>query len=224
MNQINQYLLQISVLPRNSINCYIADGILFDSGIQCGYKKIRKAFDKNPIHTHVLTHAHADHQGCSARICSELNVPLLCHKEEVQKAETGFVVADYPSPSGMIAKLQQKYWAGAGYPVTQILQNGDVIGDFEVIETPGHTAGHLSFYRERDGTLIIGDALCNMNLLTTVVGLQLPPSLFTSNQNQNIQSLQKLNTLHPKIICFGHGPVLMNRKNEFEKFIDSLKS
>jgi glyoxylase-like metal-dependent hydrolase (beta-lactamase superfamily II) len=222
MKKINPQLYQISVLPRLSINCFIADEILFDAGIKCSYHNIKKAIHEKPITKHVLTHAHADHQGSSAQICKEFNIPLFCHKEEVHRTESGLAVSDYPAPTGIIARFQQKYWAGEGHPVTDTLKEGDLVGNFIVIETPGHSAGHLSFFREDDGTLIIGDALCNMNLLTTIPGLQLPPYLFTSDQNQNIQSLKKLYDLHPKVICFGHGPVLLNTKRQFEKFIEEL--
>jgi glyoxylase-like metal-dependent hydrolase (beta-lactamase superfamily II) len=171
MKKINPQLYQISVLPRHSINCFIADGILFDAGIKCSYHNIKKAIHENPITKHVLTYTHADHQGCSVQICKEFNIPLFCHKEEVQRTENGLAVSDYPAPTGIIARFQQKYWAGEGHPVTDTLKEGDLVGNFIVIETPGHSSGHLSFFREDDGTLIIGDALCNMNLLTTIPGL-----------------------------------------------------
>ncbi|MDR2221462.1 MAG: MBL fold metallo-hydrolase, partial [Flavobacteriaceae bacterium] len=53
----------------------------------------------------------------------------------------------------------------------------------------------------------------------TISGLHLPPNIFTSDQQKNIQSLQKLANLHPRIICFGHGSIMENRNQEFEKFV-----
>ncbi|MNI10215.1 putative metallo-hydrolase YflN [compost metagenome] len=99
-----------------------------------------------------------------------------------------------------------------------IVEN-DKIGNFQVIETPGHSAGHISLFRERDGVLIIGDVATNMNLLTTATGLRLPPNLFTTDQQRNIKSLQKLAKLNPSIICFGHGPVMRNIDRKFEQFV-----
>ncbi|WP_368506462.1 MBL fold metallo-hydrolase [Tenacibaculum sp. 1_MG-2023] len=93
---------------------------------------------------------------------------------------------------------------------------------FRVLETPGHADGHLSFFREKDGVLIIGDVATNMNLLTTFTGLHLRPSMFTTNQDVNINSLKKLKALHPQIICFGHGSVLVNKNKKFETFVDKL--
>ncbi|MBP1164114.1 glyoxylase-like metal-dependent hydrolase (beta-lactamase superfamily II) [Chryseobacterium sp. PvR013] len=219
LRQIAPEVFQISLMPRNSINSYIIEGVLIDSGIRSSYTTIKKALQKIPVYQHVLTHAHADHQGCSDQICAEFGIPLLCHPDEVLRTETGRVTNDYPTPRHWVAKLQQKYWAGQGHKVDQTIVENDKIGNFRVIETPGHSAGHISLFRERDGVLIIGDAATNMNLLTTATGLRLPPNIFTSDQQRNIKSLQKLAELNPAILCFGHGPVMQNRDRKFEEFV-----
>ncbi|MGN7824598.1 MBL fold metallo-hydrolase [Chitinophaga sp. 22536] len=219
LRQIAPEVLQIPLMPRNSINCYIIEGVLVDSGIRSSYTTVRKALRKVPVHQHILTHAHADHQGCSDQICAEFAIPLLCHPDEVFRTETGMVTNDYPTPQHWVAKLQQKYWAGQGHKVDRTIVENDRVGNFRVIETPGHAAGHISLFRERDGVLIIGDAAVNMNLLTTATGLRLPPSIFTTDQQRNIKSLRKLAELNPAIICFGHGPVLRNTDRKFEEFV-----
>lgn len=80
----------------------------------------------------------------------------------------------------------------------------------------------ICLFREKDGVLIVGDVMTNMNLLTTKVGLHEPPNLFTADKETNRKSIIKLASLKPKILCFGHGPVLMNN-GEMEKFIQKLK-
>ncbi|MFC3757027.1 MBL fold metallo-hydrolase [Chryseobacterium tructae] len=219
LRQIAPEVFQISLMPRNSINCYIIEGTLVDSGIRSSYNTVKKAIQKIPIYQHVLTHAHADHQGCSDQICAEFAIPLLCHPDEVFRTETGMATKDYPRPQHWLAKLQQKYWAGQGHQVERTIVEDDMIGNFRVVETPGHSTGHISLFRERDGVLIIGDVATNMNLLTTATGLHLPPNIFTSDQRLNIRSLQKLAQLNPNIICFGHGSVMQNRGRKFEQFV-----
>lgn len=219
LHQIAPEVFQIPLMPRNSINCYIIEGVLVDSGIRSSYTTVKKALQKIPVYQHVLTHAHADHQGCSDLLCAEFAIPLLCHPDEVFRTETGMVTHDYPTPQHWVANLQQKYWAGQGHQVEHTIVENDRIGNFRVIETPGHSAGHISFFRERDGVLIIGDAATNMNLLTTATGLRIPPNIFTSDQRLNIKSLQKLANLNPAIICFGHGPIMRNTDRKFEQFV-----
>ncbi|MDJ1481575.1 MBL fold metallo-hydrolase [Cytophagaceae bacterium YF14B1] len=221
MDEVAKNVYQISLFPRNGINCYVIDDILIDAGIRSSSTKILTAIKNKKITKHVLTHAHADHQGSSSQICSTLQIPLWTSELEKENAESGNVVYEYPNNRHLIAKFQQKYWAGKGHKVSHVLREGDTVGSFTVIDTPGHSRGHISFFREKDKVLITGDTLVNMNLLTTVVGLHQPPNLFTTDQAINRKSIQKLFALQPKILCFGHGPVLVDN-GDFEKFMSTL--
>ncbi|MFH6992135.1 MBL fold metallo-hydrolase [Flavobacterium sp. FlaQc-48] len=218
MKNIAPDVYQIPLFPRNAINCYVVEDILIDAGIRSSGNIILNSIQNKTITKHVLTHAHADHQGSSKTICDTLQIPLWCSALEKETAENGNVIFGYPNPNHLISKFQKKCWAGKGHPVSHTLKEGDHIAGFTVIETPGHSHGHLSFFREKDGTLIVGDVMTNMNLLTTSVGLHEPPQLFTTNQELNRKSIKKLALLKPKILCFGHGPVLFNN-GELEKFI-----
>lgn len=221
MIEIANNVFHIPLMPRNSINCYVIDDILIDAGIRSSANKILKAIRHKKINAHALTHAHADHQGSSRMVCEQLNIPLWTSEIEKTNAESGKVIYEYPNARHVIARFQQRFWAGKGYQVSKTFKEGERVGSFTVIDTPGHSNGHVSFFREEDRVLIAGDALVNMNLLTTVVGLNLPPNLFTTDKAQAIKSLHKIQALEPKIICFGHGPVLYNQ-GELEKLIKKL--
>nr|WP_317039081.1 MBL fold metallo-hydrolase [Flavobacterium sp. Root935] len=171
MKNIAKDVYQIPLFPRNAINCYLIEDVLIDAGIRTSANKIIKALKDKSVTKHVLTHAHADHQGSSKVICETLNIPLLCSEPEKAFAENGNVITEYPNPNHIISKFQKNFWAGKGHPVSGTLKEGDQIGGFTVIETPGHSRGHLSFFREKDGILIVGDVMTNMNLLTTKTGL-----------------------------------------------------
>lgn len=221
MKEIAKNVYQIALFPRSGINCYVIDDILVDAGIRSSANKILNAIKHSDITKHVLTHAHADHQGASSIVCTKLNIPLLTSVIEKEHAESGKVIYDYPNNRHWIAKFQQRYWAGSGHKVSHLLREGDEVGSFTVIETPGHSKGHISLFREKDGVLIVGDTLVNMNLLTTISGLHEPPGLFTTDRIENKRSINKLFNLKPKTLCFGHGPVLYD-KGEFEQFMTKL--
>jgi glyoxylase-like metal-dependent hydrolase (beta-lactamase superfamily II) len=221
MHKIADDVFHIPLMPRNLINCYVIGGVLIDAGIQGSGRKILKSIEGHNVTKHALTHAHADHQGASKKICKKLNIPLLTSQIEQSNAETGFATRNYPNPNALIPRLQQKLWAGPGHKVDQILHEGDMIGGFEVIDTPGHAPGHISFFRRRDGVLIAGDTMINMSFLTTLAGLRLPPAAFTTDREQNIASIKKLHALKPRIICFGHGPVLRDMQ-KFDDFVGKL--
>ncbi|CAA9198551.1 putative metallo-hydrolase YflN [Flavobacterium bizetiae] len=221
MKNIAKDVYQIPLFPRNAINCYVIEDTLIDAGIRSSDRIILKALKDKSITKHALTHAHADHQGSSKVICETLNIPLLCSEPEKEFAENGNVITEYPNPNHIISKFQKNFWAGKGHFVSEILKEGDQIGGFTVIETPGHSSGHLSFFREKDGILIVGDVMTNMNLLTTMAGLNEPPNLFTADKETNRKSILKLVSLKPKILCFGHGPVLFDN-GDLEKFVQKL--
>lgn len=222
MNKIATKTFQIPLMPRNAINMYLADGYVFDAGIKKNKNRIIKALNGYELKAHVLTHAHPDHNGASKAICEYFNIPLWCGEKDKDRAESGFVTEEYPNNQHWLAKLQNKYWAGAGYKVSKTLKEGDKVGSFTVIETPGHSSGHLSFFSENDGVLIVGDVLTNMNLLTTRTGLHLPPNIFTVDPELNLKSVKKLIDLNPRIWCFGHGPILLNTDNQVEKFYNKM--
>jgi glyoxylase-like metal-dependent hydrolase (beta-lactamase superfamily II) len=199
---------QLALAPRQAINAYLIGSVLVDAGIRASAPGMLKALAGRPLSAHVLTHAHPDHQGASAAVCAARGVPLWCGAADREAAESGAVTRGYPNPSGPVAWLQQRFWAGPGWPVARTLQEGDAVEDFVVLETPGHAPGHLALWRERDGVLIAGDVLVNMNLLTTARGLHEPAAVFTRDRERNRRSIQRLAALRPRVICFGHGPAL----------------
>ncbi len=97
------------------------------------------------------------------------------------------------------------------------------MGSFRVIETPGHTAGHVSFWRESDRVLILGDVVANMNIYTGRVTLREPERFFSLDPAQNRKSARRLIELEPKLIGFGHGPPLRDT-SAFINFVKSLPS
>jgi glyoxylase-like metal-dependent hydrolase (beta-lactamase superfamily II) len=101
------------------------------------------------------------------------------------------------------------------------LEEGDEVGGFSVVEAPGHTPGHLAYWRETDRILILGDVLFNRNPLTLRRGLREPFRVFTHNPGTNRESARKLAGLEPEIVCFGHGAHL-TEGSRFKKFVESL--
>src|SRR5581483_10071264 len=83
--------------------------------------------------------------------------------------------------------------------------------EWECHPTPGHTPGHVSFYRPSDGVLIAGDALTTMDLdsfigtVTKMRKLCRPPVPATTDWQQARESVQLLASLRPRVIAAGHG-------------------
>ncbi|HYY74297.1 MAG TPA: MBL fold metallo-hydrolase, partial [Solirubrobacterales bacterium] len=114
-----------------------------------------------------------------------------------------------------------RVFTGPGHPVDRTLHEEDEVAGFKVIEVPGHSAGHVAFWRESDRVLVLGDVLTNMDVLTGIPGLHEPKSYLTPDPEQNRRSARKLRPLEPKLVLFGHGPPLRDTKR-FLAFIDGL--
>jgi glyoxylase-like metal-dependent hydrolase (beta-lactamase superfamily II) len=122
---------------------------------------------------------------------------------------------------GIVRRLQERFWVGPPHPVARALSEGDEVAGFTVIETPGHTPGHVSLWRERDRVLIAGDVLANMNLMTAVPGLHEPLAFATPDPARNRASARRLAELRPALACFGHGPPLRD-PDKLAKFVAGL--
>ena len=84
-----------------------------------------------------------------------------------------------PQGARLAQTLQKRTWLGPPHPVARALHEGDEVAGFIVLETPGHSAGHVSYWRESDRVLIVGDVFGNMNFITGIPGLNPPPDIFT---------------------------------------------
>lgn len=208
MIQIAKDVFQIPVTPRQLVNTYLIGSTLIDAGVKFSGQTILRQLGNHKLTTHALTHAHPDHQGASAELCKKLGIPFWVGAKDKSAAESGLVVGAMPNPKHPVAIFEQNFMAGPGHPVDRVLQEGDRVEDFIVIETPGHSAGHVCFWRERDGVLIAGDVLRNIDFFTTLPGLAEPPAVFTAIVKMNRKSIRKIAALKPQVICFGHGPAI----------------
>jgi glyoxylase-like metal-dependent hydrolase (beta-lactamase superfamily II) len=161
-----------------------------------------------------------DHQGSSHAVCEAFDIPLHCGAGDREAVETGDQRSISPKPDSRMAALMTAF-AGPGHPVSSTLSDGDEIGGFQVIETPGHTPGHLAYWDEEEGVLILGDVLFHRNPATFRKGLTEPFGFATFDPALNRDSARKLAALGPSTICFGHGAPLADGET-FQRFVDTL--
>ena len=82
---------------------------------------------------------------------------------------------------------------------------------WQCVFTPGHTAGHCSFFRPEDRTLSVGDAFCTTDQQSFMAvarqrpELHGPPVYYTPDWTSARESVEKLAALAPRIIAPGHG-------------------
>jgi glyoxylase-like metal-dependent hydrolase (beta-lactamase superfamily II) len=218
MKLIANDLYLLRGFPPNAINVYLMGDVVVDAATRHAGRRILRQIEGREVSAHALTHAHADHQGASHEICQKLGVPYWVGSGDVEAAETGDVMSR--QPDHWLNSLIGKAWPGPGHPVDRQLAEGDEVAGFTVLETPGHSAGHVCYWRESDRTLICGDVLNGMNLLTSVPGLHEPVGIFTPDPERNRQSAKRLGELEPALVCFGHGPPMRDTR----KFVDFCRA
>jgi glyoxylase-like metal-dependent hydrolase (beta-lactamase superfamily II) len=204
MEAVTDGVWLLSGFPRYAINVYLVADVLIDGGTRWALSRVLRQLKGRKLSQMALTHCHPDHQGVAAAICSRYRIPLACHEADVPAMEG----REPMRPSRRVIGWGVRAWAGPPYPVERVLHGGEVIAGFRVIPTPGHTPGHVIYFREADRVAIAGDVFAHMNFLTGRTELKEPPPFFSADPQQNRRSMRLLIDLRPSVVCFGHGPPL----------------
>jgi glyoxylase-like metal-dependent hydrolase (beta-lactamase superfamily II) len=204
-------------MPRDGVNAYVLGDVLVDAGYKFHGKGLPGKLEGRAISAHTITHAHPDHVGGSKAVTEALGVPFWAPARDASACEAGRSVV----PEGRLKPLMSR---ANGFPAVRVerrLNDGDEVGGFRVIDVPGHSPGHIAFWRESDRVLVCGDVWFNMNVLTTVPGLRDPLAIATPDPEENHRSQRRLADLEPSIACFGHGPVLNDAAPKLRAYVDA---
>jgi glyoxylase-like metal-dependent hydrolase (beta-lactamase superfamily II) len=166
----------------------------------------------------VLTHGHFDHVGVVGELAEYWDAPVYAHRLELPylTGEASYPPGDPTVGGGAMA------WSAPLFPrgpidldgrVRELPANGEVPGapGWRWIHTPGHSPGHVSFFRDEDRTLIAGDAFVTVKqesllaVLTQTPRVHGPPAYFTIDWQAAWRSVRRLAELEPELAATGHG-------------------
>jgi glyoxylase-like metal-dependent hydrolase (beta-lactamase superfamily II) len=197
------------------VNCYLVrepDGLtLIDTGLPGSADDILAAARTlgAPIRRILLTHAHMDHVGSVDALLEKLGP---ANVEFVSNARSLPLLRKPPDKS--LASAEPKAEIKGGIPgiksrPNKLVTEGELIGPFRTIETPGHIPGHLAFLDERDGTLYAGDALVAVGHLSVCgwTPWYFPSSPFTWSKPTALASAQRLLAYPIERFACGHGAI-----------------
>jgi glyoxylase-like metal-dependent hydrolase (beta-lactamase superfamily II) len=207
MKELTSGLWQLRGFPPQGINVYLMGDVLVDAGSRHAAGRILRQLRGRAVTAHALTHAHPDHQGSSHEVCTKLGLPLWVGERDADAAEDPKLIAER-QPDHWLNRLVAKRWTGPGQPVDRRLNEGDTVAGFTVLDVPGHSRGHVAYWRESDRVLVLGDVLNNMDVVTGRRGLREPKWFFTEDPERNRESIRKVAALGPDLVVFGHGPPL----------------
>lgn len=200
--------------------------VLVDAGMPGSKDEIVQAAEARfgadcpPCHI-LLTHGHFDHVGSLNALAEHWQVPIYAHRLELPylTGEENYPPADTSADSGLMNKLSALFPTqpiDVGGRIQPLPEDGSVPGlpGWRTIHTPGHTPGHVSFFRDEDKALIAGDAFVTVKqeslykVLTQETEINGPPSYFTPDWEAAKNSVQRLYELQPELALTGHGLTL----------------
>jgi glyoxylase-like metal-dependent hydrolase (beta-lactamase superfamily II) len=195
--------------------------VLVDTGMRgCAgavRREARRLFPAPPAAI-LITHGHFDHVGGLPQLAVRWDVPVYAHRLELPYL-TG--VSPYPPPDPTVGGGTQS-WISPLFPRGPIDLDGRIrvlpadgvapgLDEWQWVPTPGHSPGHVSFYRPRDGVIVAGDAVVTTkqestwSILTGREQVWRPPAYYTCDWNAAGQSVSRLAALEPNVLATGHG-------------------
>jgi glyoxylase-like metal-dependent hydrolase (beta-lactamase superfamily II) len=212
-------------IPLGITNAYIVgyarEWVLVDTGTPGNAETILKATAEHMgpgsvPKAIVLTHGHFDHAGSAKDLASHWGAKVYVHHREKPFVNG---TSKYPPPDPTVGGFMSqviRFVPNVSLDLRPWLRELSEtrlpwLQEWRVIETPGHTAGHISLFRENDGTLLAGDAITTMNqdnmfdVISQVQQVSGPPAYYTPDWERAAWSVRKLAALNPYVLAAGHG-------------------
>ncbi len=184
---------------RNS-NTYIINDTIIDPGSDDNIEYIKEevsqaGLEMTDIKKIVNTHCHFDHMGADKQLQDEYGYEIYMHPLDLKTVEEKDGQATVAASFGLeVPDLEIRE-----------LNEGDKIGNYEVIHTPGHTRGGICLF---DGkSIITGDTLFSGGNFGRT-------DLPTGNLEEMKKSIHKISELDAVQLFPGHGPYAITRVSE----------
>jgi glyoxylase-like metal-dependent hydrolase (beta-lactamase superfamily II) len=184
---------------------------VFDAGHRAMGPAVREAAEALGGATRiVLGNAHPDHRGGARAI----GAPVHCHPAERSDVEGDggqhdFDYSELPRFARPLTRRLMHAWDDGPLAVAATVDEGDRIGDFEVIHLPGHSPGCIGLWRDRDRVALSNDCFALFDPALPRPGKpRIPHPAFNWSTDRCRGSVAKLAALRPATCWPGHfGPL-----------------
>jgi glyoxylase-like metal-dependent hydrolase (beta-lactamase superfamily II) len=207
-----------------------ASWVLIDAGWAGDGPRIARAGqwlfgDAHPVAI-LLTHCHPDHSGAASWLARTWGCRVHLHPQELPIAAGDFAAMQAtanPLDRWVVLPMMRAIGTRRREAMLDKARIGDLaqaislddvlpgLTGWRCLPTPGHTPGHVAYYRSVDRVLISGDALVTLQvnslagMLLQRPGLSGPPWYTTWDQRASHTTLEMLARLDPALVAGGHG-------------------
>lgn len=216
----------VFVVPGVVANTYLIiddDGLtVIDTGLPRSQKKILAYVESlgkrwQDVKRIIITHADVDHFGGLAALQAATGARTYASRIEADAIAQGKSSREI-NPSGfslrrVLFTLMRPFMKATPVQIDEILAEGDtlpVLGELRVVETPGHTPGHISLFAPSGKVLFCGDSM-----VSAQNSLQGSRPGITWDETKARESERKQASLGATIVCSGHGPVVADANGKF---------
>jgi glyoxylase-like metal-dependent hydrolase (beta-lactamase superfamily II) len=209
------------------VNAYLVDGdqgvVLVDTGprkrggpLAEGLKSIGRA--PMDIVAILLTHSHPDHTSGAAYFKKTSGAAVIASPGDRAAIEGDEPMAPppiFPAWLGWVTRIMPSATAVDVDIAVEEADQGELPDDFGVVDTPGHTPGHISYLLDRKGGVaFVGDAAAADKDGSVVRGFM------NGNGNPSVDdSIARLGEHDFRMALFGHsGPIRSGASQAFRAF------
>jgi glyoxylase-like metal-dependent hydrolase (beta-lactamase superfamily II) len=209
--------------------------------IDCGYEETFDEFVTalntlgifiNDLHAIVISHDNSDHLG-ALHLFKSINKDLLIYCSKIEEPSvSGKIKSERLNQAeNILANMPEEYKNSAIEFIEQLkriqrsevnltLKDNDKIEQgLVVINTPGHTKGHISLYIPSEATVIANDAV-----VIEEDELNIANPAYTLEMDQAIKSVEKIRDLKPeKLICYHGGVMKANLHERLNTLVQKYK-
>jgi glyoxylase-like metal-dependent hydrolase (beta-lactamase superfamily II) len=186
--------------------------LLVDSGLSINYAHLLRTLRSSNISPKsiemiVITHADGDHSGSLARLQVLLTSSLTSAASQIEAEAIRKGLSSRKLKPIFLLKpfyaITERLFSAPPAAIDQVLHIGDelpYLGGLTVLDSSGHTPGHLSLWSESTRILFCGDSI-------KIKGSLLSPSTGANTWDSEKAriSFEKQIALHPHYIFAGHG-------------------
>ncbi len=187
---------------------YLVDGLLIDTGPKHTAEELVEFLKGENVKFAVNTHHHEDHIGANHLLQQRLGIEIFAHPEAIP------LINQVPK----LLPYQETVW---GYPEpTQVSHLPENIETdhfhFEILETPGHSVGHIALLEPKKGWCFSGDLFVTEK-----------PKAFRPHEDiaETIKSMKKLVELQTdRLVLFtALGRIVQDGRKALETCIEYLQ-